>query len=218
MTCPLLLPVQILSLVIITIFNARNNNIETASFLRLAKSNRVFGYVLYQLADFRLGKDIRLYESADMMCRKADLFGDEQIAEWTDRDTKKCKNSWVMDIVNSFRDGLSYFYIGYMALTGTISIGDFSMCVASASTFYWSLHSIVTGIQDINKKCAYAHRYIEFMNYPAAMSKGSRSVKQGEHIIEFVNVSFRYPRTENYVLRNINITIKTGRASVHSGA
>ena len=210
MTCPLLLPVQILSLIIITIFNARNNNIEAASFLRLAKSNRVFGYVLFQLADFRLGKDIRLYESADMMCRKADSFADEQIIAWTDRDKKKCKNSWVMDIVNSFRDGLSYFYIGYMALTGAISIGDFSMCVASASTFYWSLHAIVTGIQDINKKCAYAHRYIEFMNYPAAMPKGNSSVKQGEHIIEFVNVSFRYPRTENYVLRNINITIKPG--------
>lgn len=210
MTCPLLLPVQILSLIIITIFNARNNNIDAASFLKLAKSNRVFGYVLFQLADFRLGKDIRLYESADMMCRKADSFADEQIAAWTDRDKKKCKNSWVMDIVNSFRDGLSYFYIGYMALTGAISIGDFSMCVASASTFYWSLHAIVTGIQDINKKCAYAHRYIEFMNYPAAMPKGNSSVKQGEHIIEFVNVSFRYPRTENYVLRNINITIKPG--------
>lgn len=210
MTCPLLLPVQILSLIIITIFNARNNNIDAASFLKRAKSNRVFGYVLYQLADFRLGKDIRLYESADMMCRKADSYADEQIAVWIDRDKKKCKNSWVIDIVNSFRDGLSYFYIGYMALTGAISIGDFSMCVASTSTFYWSLHAVVTGIQDINKKCAYAHRYIEFMDYPAAMPKGNSPVKQGEHIIEFVNVSFCYPRTENYVLRNINITIKQG--------
>lgn len=210
MTCPLLLPLQILSLIIITVFNAKNNNIEAAAFLKLAKSNRVFGYVLYQLADFRLGKDIRLYESSDMMCRKAEFWSDQQTVEWLNRDKKKCKNSWVMDIVNSFRDGLSYFYMGYMALTGAISVGDFSMCVASASTFYWSLHAIVTGVQDINKKCAYAHRYIEFMNYPAAMPKGSRSVRQGEHIIEFANVSFRYPRTENYVLRNINLTIRPG--------
>lgn len=210
MTCPLLLPLQILSLIIITVFNAKNNNIEAAAFLKLAKSNRVFGYVLYQLADFRLGKDIRLYESSDMMCRKAEFWSDQQTVEWLNRDKKKCKNSWVMDIVNSFRDGLSYFYMGYMALTGAISVGDFSMCVASASTFYWSLHAIVTGVQDISKKCAYAHRYIEFMNYPAAMPKGSRSVRQGEHIIEFANVSFRYPRTEKYVLRDINLTIRSG--------
>lgn len=210
MTCPLLLPVQLISLIVITVFNAKNNKIETDSFLKLAKTNRVFGYILYQLADFRLGKDIRLYESSDMMCRKADSFSDDLIAEWLDRDKKKCKNSWVMDIVNSLRDGLSYFYIGYRALTGAISIGDFSMCVASASTFYWSLHAIVTGVQDISKKCSYAHRYIEFMNYPAAMPRGSAPVKQGGHTIEFADVSFRYPRSEQYVLRHINLTITPG--------
>ena len=76
MTCPLLLPIQIISLIFITIFNAKNNKIEMDSFIRLSKTNRLFGYVLYQLADFRLGKDIRLYESSDMMCRKAEVYSD----------------------------------------------------------------------------------------------------------------------------------------------
>ncbi len=209
-TCPLLLPIQIISLIFITIFNAKNNKIEMNSFLRLAKTNRLFGYVLYQLADFRLGKDIRLYDSAEMMCKKAEVYSDESVAEWTDRNKKQCKNSWCMDFINSLRDGASYFYIGYMALTKAISIGDFSMCVSAAGTFYWSLYRIVNGIQEINKKCAYAHRYIEFIEYPAAMPKGDKSVKQGEHIIEFVHVSFKYPRSESFVLRDINITIKSG--------
>lgn len=210
LTCPLLLPVQIISLIIISIFNAKNNEVRKQSFLRLAKSNRVFGYVLYELADFRLGKDIRLYESADMMCGKAEHFSDIQSKEWINTDTKTCKNSWVMDIVNSLRDGISYFYIGYLALTKTISIGDFSMCVSGSSTFYWSLHRIITGVQDISKRCDYAHKYIEFMEYPAAMVKGDKSVKDGEHVIEFVNVGFKYPRSENYVLKNINLKIASG--------
>lgn len=209
-TCPLLLPIQIISLIFITIFNAKNNKIEMDSFLRLAKTNRLFGYVLYQLAHFQLGKDIRLYDSAEMMCKKAEVYSDESVGEWTDRNKKQCKNSWCMDIINSLRDGASYFYIGYMALTKAISIGDFSMCVSAAGTFYWSLYRIVNGIQEINKKCAYAHRYIEFIEYPAAMPKGDKAVKQGEHIIEFVHVSFKYPRAENFVLRDINITIKSG--------
>lgn len=210
LTCPLLLPVQIISLVIISIFNAKNNEIEKASFLKLAKHNRVFGYVLYGLADFRLGKDIRLYESADMMCKKAERFSDMQSREWVDRDTKTCKNSWVMDIVNSLRDGISYFYIGFLALTRAITIGDFSMCTGGASTFYWSLNRIITGVQDISKRCSYAHKYIEFMEYPAAMVKGDKPVQRGEHVIEFVNVGFKYPRSENYVLKNINLKIASG--------
>lgn len=210
LTCPLLLPVQIISLIIISIFNAKNNEIYKESFLRLAKSNRVFGYVLYELADFRLGKDIRLYESADMMCGKAEHFSDMQSKEWINTDSKTCKNSWVMDIVNSLRDGISYFYIGFLALTKAITIGDFSMCVSGSSTFYWSLHRIITGVQDISKRCSYAHKYIEFMEYPAAMVKGDKPVKDGEHVIEFVNVGFKYPRSENYVLKNINLKIASG--------
>lgn len=210
LTCPLLLPVQIISLIIISIFNAKNNELRKQSFLRLAKSNRVFWYVLYELADFRLGKDIRLYESADMMCKKAEQFSDMKSAEWIGVDAKTCKNSWVMDIVNSFRDGISYFYIGFLALTKTITIGDFSMCVGGSSTFYWSLHRIITGVQDISKRCDYAHKYIEFLEYPAAMVKGDRPVQNGEHVIEFVNVGFKYPRAKKYVLKNINIKIASG--------
>lgn len=210
LTCPLLLPVQIISLIIISVFNAKNNEIQKASFLKLAKSNRVFWYVLYELADFRLGKDIRLYESADMMCGKAEHFSDIQSTEWINVDGKTCKNSWVMDIVNSIRDGISYFYIGFLALTKAITIGDFSMCIGGSSKFYWSLHRIITGVQDISKRCDYAHKYIEFMEYPAAMVKGEKPVKIGEHVIEFVNVGFKYPRSENYVLKNINIKIASG--------
>lgn len=210
LTCPLLFPVQIISLIVISIFNAKINEIYKENFLKLAKSNRVFGYVLYELAAFRLGKDIRLYESADMMCKKAEQFSDIQCREWVNTDAKTCKNSWIMDIVNSLRDGFSYFYIGFLALTKKITIGDFSMCVGGSSTFYWSLNRIITGVQDISKRCSYAHKYIEFMNYPAAMEKGDKPVKDGEHVIEFVNVGFKYPRSENYVLKNINIRIASG--------
>lgn len=209
-TCPWLLPVQVAALVIITIFNAKNNKIERDSFLELAKSNRVFGYVFFELADFRLGKDIRLYDSAEMLGGKAKYYCDEQIGIWRRTAKKQRKNSWVMDVVNSLRDGISYFYIGFMAVTKAISVGDFSMCVSAAGTLYWSLHGVVSGVLEINQKCAYAHRYIEFMRFPAAMEKGTRTVNSGEHTIEFRHVSFRYPRSEKLVLRDINLTIKSG--------
>lgn len=210
LTCPLLLPVQLAALVIITIFNAKNNKIERDSFMELAKSNRIFGYVFYQLADFRLGKDIRLYDSADMMCDKAQHYSDEQVGVWHKKAKKQRKNSWAMDGTNALRDGISYFYIGYLAVTKAITVGDFSMCITAAGTLYWSLHGVVSGIQDIIQKCAYAHRYIEFMRFPEAMEKGDKPVKTGEHVVEFRHVSFKYPRSEKLVLRDINLTIKSG--------
>ncbi|MGN0687767.1 MAG: ABC transporter ATP-binding protein [Oscillospiraceae bacterium] len=210
LTCPWLLPVQVAALVVITLFNAKNQEIERESFLELAKSNRIFGYVFYQLADFRLGKDIRLYDSAKMMGDKAKFYSDKQVGIWRSTTRKQRKNSWVMDTANALRDGISYFYIGFLAVTKAITVGDFSMCVSAAGTLYWSLHGVVSGIQNINQKCAYAHRYIEFMRFPAAMEKGTKAVRQGEHTIEFRHVSFKYPRSEKLVLRDINLTIKSG--------
>ncbi|MGN0700709.1 MAG: ABC transporter ATP-binding protein [Oscillospiraceae bacterium] len=209
-TCPLLLPVQIISLVLITLFNAKNNKIEEENFLKLSKMNRVWGYVFYQLSDFRYGKDIRLYNSADMMCKKADEFSDKQINIWKGQQRSMRPFDWGKDIVNALRDGISYFYIGFLAVTKAITIGDFSMCVSSAASLYWSLFYIVSSVQELRKRCRYAHRYLEFTAYPAAMEKGTKPVKNGEHTIEFVHVSFKYPRTEKYVLRDVNITIRSG--------
>ncbi|MGN0552660.1 MAG: ABC transporter ATP-binding protein [Oscillospiraceae bacterium] len=209
-TCPLLIPVQLISLVLITVFNARNNKIEAEGFLQLSKMNRIWGYVFYQLSDFRYGKDIRLYDSADMMCEKADKLSNSQVGCWKDQQRQMRPNNIWINAVNALRDGMSYFYIGFLAVTKAITIGDFQMCVNSASNLYWSLYHIVYSVQELHKRCSYAHRYLEFTAYPAAMVKGTKSVKKGEHTIEFSHVSFKYPRSENYVLRDINITIKSG--------
>ncbi len=209
-TCPWLLPVQLISLALITLFQAKINKIEQASFVELSKFNRIFGYVFWHLADFRFGKDIRLYDSADMMNRKAKFYSDKLIGVWKKESYDERGYQWKMDITNALRDGISYGYIGWLALTGAITIGDLSMCIGAAGTLYFSLNGIIDGIQGIIKKCGYAHRYIEFMDYPAAMPKGNHRVPEGPHVIEFRNVSFRYPRTDKWVLRNINITIKQG--------
>lgn len=100
-TCPWLIPVQLISLVLITILNAKNNKIEAENFLKLSKMNRVWGYVFYQLSDFRYGKDIRLYDSADMMCEKAESFSDKQIECWKGQQRKMRPNNMWINIVNS---------------------------------------------------------------------------------------------------------------------
>ena len=210
MGCPWLILVQAAAVLLIYFFNMRNNKIQIESFKKLAKINRVFGYVFYQLSQFRYGKDVRLYESRDMMCEKANSHNRDMVGLWQQQAIDCRKNSWYMDIVNGLRDGISYFYIGYLAVTKAITIGDFSMYVSSASTFYRSLANIVTGWQEILKRCNYAHEYILFLDYPAAMVKGTKALGSGEHTIEFSHVSFRYPRSENWVLRDLCLTIRSG--------
>lgn len=209
-TCPLLLPVQLLALLLMSLLNAKNNQAEIESYAGLSKLNRVFGYFLFQLANFQYGKEIRLYDSADMMCEKAGETTKEQIGSWRALAEKQRKFNWGMDLVNALRDGMSYFYIGLLALMKKITIGDFSMCVAAASELYQGMRGLVFGWQEVTKRCNYAYQFILFLEYPPVMPEGSRPVEGEEHTIEFSHVSFRYPRTEEYILKDINLKIRSG--------
>ena len=46
---------------------------------------------------------------------------------------------------------VSNFYIGFMAVTKAITVGDFSMCVSAAGTLYWSLYGIVLSLIHISE-------------------------------------------------------------------
>ncbi len=209
-TCPLLLPVQIIGLLLISMFNARNNKLEIESYKELAGINRIFGYFLFQLADFSYGKEIRLYDSAEMMLQKTDVECKKMADVWKVLAGKQCKNAWGMDVVNAARDGISYFYIGLLALLKKITVGDFSMCIASASELYQGMIGVVRGCQDIAKRCVYANQFLKLLDYPVALEKGDKKVTGEKHVIEFSHVSFKYPRSEQYVLKDINLKITSG--------
>lgn len=211
--CPLLLPIQIIALLVISWLTARNNEIDTRNFLKLSKINRIFSYVLFQLASFEYGKDIRLYDSSRMMADKAREQSDAMTDIWKGQALEQERYNWGIDIANVLRDGISYFYIGMLAVRRVISVGDFSMCVLSASQLYNSLQNVIINVMDIKKRCNYARQFLLFLDYPAAMQTGERSlpVTGGEgHVITFRDVSFRYPRSEKYVLRHLSLTIRQG--------
>lgn len=210
MGCPWLLPIQLGSLLLVSYLNYKNNKIEVQSFIELSALNRRFGYFFYRIANFEYGKDIRLYESTDMMSERADVENRKMLQVWKKRMMKQRVNNWGADITNSLRDSGSYLYLGFLAITKVITIGDFTMYSSAAGGFYWALYRIVEGIQQIIKRCSYIDEYFTFMKYPVVMSKGSSAVKKGEHTIEFRDVTFRYPRTEKDILHHVNLTIRSG--------
>ncbi len=208
--CPLLIPVQVIGMALVCWFYYKNQKINLEFFLKLAKSNRLFGYFFYEIASFQYGKDIRMYKNSDMLIDRANVFGDEQIGLWHGQALATRRNSYGSAIANAVRDDISYFYMGIRALLGYISLGDFTMCVSSASRLYQSLLGISGNARDITEKCSYAYQFLVFLQYPDAFEKGNDKVNDGEHVIEFEHVYFKYPRSEEYVLEDINLTIKPG--------
>ena len=207
---PILIVITTAILVLSGMINNKLNQIEQKQYAELSKTNRVFGYLGWELTDFRYGKDIRLYGAKEMMVDKWNHFTDIMVGNWKTLADKQLPLNLLMTITDVVRDFGTYFYLGVLAITGKISIGVATQMFTAAGTFYGSMRNLVWNFQELNKRANYANEYVKFMDYPAAIQKGDKHVAPGPHTFEFKDVSFSYPGADVEVLRNINLTLTPG--------
>lgn len=207
---PILILITTAILVFSALINAKLNQIEQKQYAELSKINRVFGYLGWELTDFRYGKDIRLYGAKDMMVDKWNHFTDIMVGNWENLANKQLPLNLLMTATDIVRDFGTYFYLGVLAITGKITIGVATQMFTAAGTFYSSMRNLVWNFQELSKRANYANEYVKFMDYPAAIQKGNKHVAPGTHTFEFKDVSFSYPGADVEVLRNINLTLTPG--------
>lgn len=109
---------------------------------------------------------------------------------------------------------LSFFclpaYLGYLALViKTIAIGDVASMNTAANTVRGHLDQLNYTFADIQKVGLYADRFRKFVEYQVVIedTKGIAELPSELSTIEIKNMSFKYDGSENYALKNINITI-----------
>ena len=98
---PLILPIQIVSMTFLFFFSKKIRQIEIESFKGLAKSNRIFGYMFFQLSDFQYGKDIRMYNSAPLFTKRSGDHLLEQEKIWTKQAEGTQKQQMSMNFVTA---------------------------------------------------------------------------------------------------------------------
>lgn len=195
-----------------TLINRKKNDIDIKNFTELSGINRIFGHICWEMEDFRYGKDIRLYGAAGMMIEKASQQINRLNDYWKRINDKKFPLNILDIIVTAARDFGTYLYLGFLAITGKITIGTFSQLLTAGGSLNTALQGMVFGFQDIVKRSSYAYEIVKFMEYPPFMEKGDRRIEnpEGGHTIEFKNVSFTYPGTDVQVLKNTSITLRSG--------
>jgi len=113
---------------------------------------------------------------------------------------------------------LQYFavpvYLGFLALVRkTISIGDVVALKNATDEIQWWLDQTNYALIDFQKVGQYAEKFRKFIEYEAKIEAlkddGYRPVKEAG-ALEIRNMSFSYKGDDNYVLRNISMTIKPG--------
>ena len=210
MYAPWLLLVIAVHIGITSYIFSKRNIYELEAYKRLSKTNRLFGYFGWNIVDFRYGKDIRLYDAADMMTARWEKNTEESIDAWKWQADKNYACSLVSATIALMKTIFTYYYVGRLAILRVFSVGVFTQMISTAGALDSTLGGLIWNVLDLLKRCNYAYEYVLFMNYPEALPKGDKKVKNGEHRIEFKDVSFAYPSTEKLILDHINIIIEPG--------
>ena len=102
-----------------------------------------------------------------------------------------------------------YAYLIVNALKGLISVGSLTIYLNAVGQFSGSLSRVFNSYLVLSNKKLRIDEYIEFMNIDNMInSSGSlEPVFDKDSTIEFVNVSFKYPGSEKYVLEKFNFSI-----------
>lgn len=105
-------------------------------------------------------------------------------------------------------------FIIFVTFTGEILIGNLMGYMKAVGLCVTSFKGVFNSIASLLQNNLYIKQLFEFLDLETDMSVG----KQDDYIelgdikkIEFQNVSFKYPGTQKYALKNVSFTIKKGK-------
>ena len=108
-----------------------------------------------------------------------------------------------------------YFVLAKQVFVGNIKIGDYTLYTGALTAIASCVSLLITSSGVIYEGTLFIDNLIVFMKekrsvVPSVSPALTVKRESTKHTIEFVNVSFRYPGCERYVLQNISFTINPG--------
>lgn len=107
---------------------------------------------------------------------------------------------------------LVYGWLVRSMVRGELSIGNFTLYLASSATFFEFVSTLLNGMASVIAKSREVDDFRSFLDFDGGDEKkeGKEVAKAEGYEFVFENVSFRYPKAERCALKNLNLTLAAG--------
>ncbi len=180
------------------------NNKEISKFDRYSSNlSIVLHYISY-------AKEVRLFNLksyfADMLFKKRMETNEIHL-----KNTTNNLNAQILfSLTNLLQQAILYVYLIYRVIYTGLPIGSMSIYMAAVGQIAGAFNNIINGYLELSKDSLDIQEMISFMNIPLKQyATGDRTPRfDAESVIEFRNVSFKYPGSDKYALHNMNIIFR----------
>lgn len=178
--------------------------------------NRVVSFYSWRMREQDRVLDTRMYSQYNIAANMINQSGIFNPGGVFDRimSTEGVKYKILSEFFSKLQVLLIYLAVVSKSLLGAISIGMLSQYLGSLINFTSNLSKFLEGVALYNGNTPYAELTMDYLNkksefYNGSLTTEKRSDKKYE--VEFKNVSFKYPGTDNWILKNINLKFDLGK-------
>lgn len=170
--------------------------------------NAFTNYLISSAVDVQNGKDIRLYKMNKIILYWFDYFLKTIGKSYHQSAHYWGKQNGKLVFTSQLFAACIYIYVGINVLQENVSVGNVFLYTGAITRLTTSIKSAMRDYGIMAYRFDYIHLFEDFifstnMSYDGTLPIEKRD--DGEYLLEFRNVSFKYPNTENYVLKNINL-------------
>lgn len=208
----IMLGMTVLAIVNFFIKNRTNRVTKKKIWDPLATWWRKRNYMEYTTTDFKSAKDIRAFGLKDRLVKKMQDLNATRI----EAERKNQLIWWVTGQIGNVLWFLSqcgiYAWLVYSVLYSDMSIGNFTLYLGSAATFFSQVTSLCMVVVDMLARSREVDDWRSFLEIDDGGEEGTVPLPRSDkYEFKFENVSFKYPKAEKYALKNMNITLEAGK-------
>ena len=179
--------------------------------------NRVFSHFSYSLtADKEKAMDLRMYrqiEMAEHYTGTVNMFG---VGSHFDRLhwTAIGIHVGLSQAMSAILSGIVYVFVCLKALGGAFGVGSVTQYVSAVTTLTNNVSSLLQVFGHMQTNAGFLKTTYEFLDIPNSMYQGSLTTEKRadrQYEVEFKDVSFKYPGSDIWALRHVNMKFKVGK-------
>ncbi len=171
-----------------------------------ARERRQWG-VNFMLDMFAYAKELRLFNIKNLLIGKL-IDSEKKIntVKWKNVKDENKANFFNI-FLNFINQTVLYVYLIYKVIWDNLPIGHMSIFISAAGQFSGALSSISQSYLNLSSYSLNIEDYCNFINIPQKQYLSGELTPNfdNESVIEFRNVSFKYPGNDRFVLKDVNI-------------
>ncbi|MEL4307873.1 ABC transporter ATP-binding protein [Joostella sp. CR20] len=216
---PILIAILILS-IIPSFINEIKFSSQSYSLARSWTSERrELDYLRFVGANDKTAKEIKLFGLTDYIANRFKVLSDEYYNLNKKLAIKRSTYGALFNLLGVLSYYGAYVLIIYRVLTGVITIGELTFLSGSFNRLRTNLQGFFSRFTSISQSALYLKDYFDFIDLEVDQHQEGEvplpaSIKEG---FTLENVTFKYPGSEDYVLKGVSFQLKAGEKMAFVG-